>query len=45
MDTKSLISKKVPWAQKLSQYHFQIDYCQGKAIAAEDALSKFTQRG
>ena len=26
MDTKSLSSKQVWWAQKLSRYHFQIDY-------------------
>ena len=27
MDTKSLSSRQVCWAQKLSCYHFQIDYC------------------
>ena len=26
MDTKSLSSRQVRWAQKLSCYHFQIDY-------------------
>ena len=26
IDTKSLSSKQVCWAQKLSRYHFQIDY-------------------
>ena len=26
IDTKSLSSCQVRWAQKLSQYHFQIDY-------------------
>ena len=26
MDTKSLSSKKVRWAQELSRYHFRIDY-------------------
>ena len=26
MDTKSLSSKQVRWAQKLSYYYFQIDY-------------------
>ena len=41
MDTKSLSFKQVRWAQKLSWYHFQIDYCQDKANAAADALSKF----
>ena len=44
MDTKSLSSRQVRWAQKLSRYHFQIDYCQGKANAAADALSRFPQR-
>ena len=41
IDTKSLSSRQVRWAQKLSQYYFQIDYCQGKANAAIDALSRF----
>ena len=41
MDTKSLSSTQVYSAQKLSQYHFQIDYYQGKANAAADALSRF----
>ena len=41
MDTKSLSSKQVRWAQKLSQYHFQINYYQGKMNAAADALSQF----
>ena len=44
MDTKSLSSRQVRWAQELSQYHFQIDYRQSKANAAVDALSKFPQR-
>ena len=44
MDTKSLSSRQVHWAQKLFQYYFQIDYCQGKANAAADALSRFSQR-
>ena len=44
INTKSLSSRHVRWAQKLSHYHFQIDYCQGKANAAADALSKFFQR-
>ena len=41
MDTNSLSLKPVRWAQKLSWYHFQIDYCQGKANRAADALSWF----
>ena len=44
MDMKSLSSKQVRWAQKLSCYHFQIDYRQGKANGAADALSRFPQR-
>ena len=32
MDTKSLSSRQVRWAQELSQYHFRIDYCYGKAM-------------
>ena len=44
MDTKSLSSRQVRWAQKLSRYHFRIDYRQGKANAAADALSRFPQR-
>ena len=27
MDTKSLSFRQVRWAQKLSCYHFRIDYC------------------
>lgn len=41
MDTKSLNCKQVYWAQKLFRYHFQIDYYQGKANGAADALSQF----
>ena len=44
MDTKSLSSRQIPWAQELSWYHFRIDYRQGKANAAADALSRFPQR-
>ena len=44
MDTKSLSSRQVRWAQELSRYHFRIDYRQGKANAAADALSRFPQR-
>ena len=44
MNTKSLSSKQICWAQKLSHYHFQIDYCQGKANGAADALSQYPQR-
>ena len=44
MDTKSLSSRQVRWAQELFWYHFKISYCQGKANAAADALSRFPQR-
>ena len=44
MDTKSLSSKQVRWAQELFCYHFQINYCQGKANKAADALSRYPQR-
>ena len=44
MNTKSLRSRQVHWAQKLSRYHFRIDYRQGKANTAVDALSRFVQR-
>ncbi len=44
IDTKSLSSCQVRWAQELSQYHFQIDYHQGKANVVADALSRFSQR-
>ena len=41
MKTKNLSSCQVWWAQELSRHHFQIDYCQGKANEAADALSRF----
>ena len=44
IDIKSLSSRQVCWAQKLSQYHFQINYRQGKANAVADALSRFLQK-
>ncbi len=44
MDTKSLSSRQVQWAQELSRYHFRIDYQQGKANGAADALSQYPQR-
>ena len=44
MDMKSLSSRQVRWAQELSRYHFQIDYCQGKANRAANALSQYPQR-
>ena len=44
MDTKSFSSRQVRWAQEFSCYHFQIDYCQGKANGAADALSRYSQQ-
>ncbi len=44
MDTKSLSFHQVCWAQKLSQFYFQIDYRQQKANTAADALFYFLQR-
>ena len=44
MDTKSLSSRQVCWAQELFQYHFRIDYRQSKANGAADALSRFPQK-
>ena len=44
MDTKSLSSRQVRWAQELSRYHFCIDYWQSKANGAADALSQYLQR-
>ncbi len=44
MDTKSLSSRQVQWAQELSKYHFRIHYRQGKANGAADALSRYSQR-
>ena len=35
---------QVYWAQKLSKYHFQIDYCQNKANRAANALSQYPQQ-
>ena len=43
METKSLSFCQVWWAQKLSRYHFRINYYQGKANGAADALSRFPQ--
>ena len=44
IETKSLSSRQVRWAQELFRYHFQIDYRQGKANGAADALSQYPQR-
>ena len=44
IDIKRLSSRQVKWAQELSRYHFQINYCQNKANRTADALSRFPQR-
>ena len=44
MDTKSLSSRQVHWAQELFYYHFRIDYRQDKANRAADTLSCYLQR-
>ena len=44
IDTKSLSSRQVRWAQELFRYDIQIDYCQGNANGAANILSCFPQR-
>ena len=44
MDTKSLSSKQVSWAQELSRYHFRIDYRQGKSNGAANTLFRYPQQ-
>ena len=44
MNTKSLSSRQVRWAQELSCYHFQIDYYQSKANKAANTLSQYPQQ-
>ena len=44
MDKKSLSSRQVHWAQELFCYQFQIDYHQGKANGAANALSWYSQQ-
>ena len=44
MDTKSLRSRQVYWAQELFCYHSQIDYRQDQANGAANALSRYPQR-
>ena len=44
IETKILSFRQVRWAQKLSCYHFWIDYRQGKANGAADALSQYLQQ-
>ena len=44
MNTKSLSFRQIRWAQELSCYHFRIDYHQGKANRAADALSQYPQQ-
>ena len=44
MNTKSLSSRQIRWAHELFRYHFRIDYRQGKANGAADALSWYPQQ-
>ena len=44
MDTKSPSFRQICWAWELLQYHFQIDYCQGKVNTAADTLSRFSKK-
>ena len=44
IQTISLSSCQVWWAQELSRYHFWIDYYQDKANGLANALSRFSQR-
>ena len=44
IETKSLSSRQVHWAQELSRYYFRIDYYQDKANRATDALSQYPQQ-
>ena len=41
MDIKSLSSRQVRWAQELSWYYFQINYCQSKAIELQTLCFAF----
>ena len=43
-ETKNLSFFQVRWAQELSWYQVQIDYRQGKANGAANALSRFPQK-
>lgn len=44
MDTKNLSSYQIYWAQKFSQYYFEINYYQRKANIAAHALFCFSQK-
>ena len=44
INIKSLSSCQVQWAQELSRYYFQINYCQNKVNRVAYALSCFSQK-
>ena len=44
MDTKNLSSRQIRWAQELSCYYICINYYQGKANKATDALFRYPQQ-
>lgn len=43
IDMKSLNFKQVHWALELYNYHFWLDYYQGKANVAIDTLTQYSQ--
>lgn len=43
INLKGLSLKQVWWAQKLLRFYYQIDYYQGKANRATDAISQYLQ--
>ena len=44
MDTKSLSSRQVRWAQELSFYHFHVNYHQSNTNRAADGLTRYPQQ-
>ena len=44
IDTKSLSSRQACWAQELSCYHFEINYCLSKANTAKNVLLRYLQK-
>ena len=44
MNKKSLSSRQIHWAKEYSHYRLQINYCQGKANRAANALFWYPQR-
>ena len=42
IDTMSLSSRQIWWAQELLWYYFRINYCQGRINITADSLSCFS---